>query len=218
VSSDSPAPGTPDLDGLAPLPPPTSTVTNPSTTLDALKRIPTTRSATGGVPASDLTRVRTVELEGKVYPTRLGRGEEIGEPLRDAVTREEVTYIEWPEGDPEVSTARPLAGAECRGGARVTRSAPSEGRRSELTTVASLPCLCPQNPFNYSQRRKWLYTIICVSMTALTSTNATAYSGGFASAGKILGVSKFDWTVGNAVVSIVACLFLSRLAVVPGRV
>ena len=46
----------------------------------------------------------TVELAGKVYPTRLGRGEEIGEPLRDAITREEITYIEWPDNDPEVRT------------------------------------------------------------------------------------------------------------------
>lgn len=34
------------------------------------------------------------------------------------------------------------------------------------------------------------------------STNATSYSGGFASAGHILGVSKEGWTVGNAAVSV----------------
>lgn len=34
-----------------------------------------------------------------------------------------------------------------------------------------------------------------------TSTNATAYSSGFISAGNILGVGKEGWTVGNAVVS-----------------
>jgi len=62
--------------------------------LDALKRLPTNP---GG-----LKRMTTVELAGQMYRTREGRGETVGEPLRHAITNEDITYIDWLEGDPEV--------------------------------------------------------------------------------------------------------------------
>lgn len=64
--------------------------------LNALKRLPTDP---GG-----LRRVTTVELAGgQMYRTREGRGEAVGEPLRNAITNEDITYIDWLDGDTEVS-------------------------------------------------------------------------------------------------------------------
>jgi hypothetical protein len=73
-----------DADGIAPLPD---------------KREPVSPRPLG---SSALTRVGTVELDGKMYLTRGGRGAEIGEPLRCTRTNDEVIYIEFPPGDPEV--------------------------------------------------------------------------------------------------------------------
>jgi len=93
----------PDLDGLSPLP---TEKLSPSSGLDTLKRIPTGYGNEG----EGLKRVTTVELNGTQWPTRTGGGEEIGEPLRDARTHEEITYIDWPEGDPDVSLRNFLLG------------------------------------------------------------------------------------------------------------
>lgn len=97
-------PDTPDLDDLAPLP--TASTKTPSS-LDALKRIPTASSHHRTIADGEgggLQRVGTVDdTLGRLYRTHTGGGERIGEPLRDARTNEEITYIDWPEGDPEVS-------------------------------------------------------------------------------------------------------------------
>ena len=55
-----------------------------------------------------LARQRTVtDSSGKVYPTRPGRGVLVGEPLTNVATNEQITYIDFPDMDPEV---RPLRG------------------------------------------------------------------------------------------------------------
>lgn len=102
--------GDSDLDGLSPLP---TEKLPPSSGLDTLKRIPTGYGNEG----EGLKRVRTVELNGKQWPTRTGGGEMIGEPLRDARTHEEITYIDWPEGDPDVSLSFELLFSREGGGA-----------------------------------------------------------------------------------------------------
>lgn len=49
-----------------------------------------------------LARQTTVECGGLIYPTRSGRGEAVGEPLTHITTNERITYIDFPDGDPEV--------------------------------------------------------------------------------------------------------------------
>lgn len=50
-----------------------------------------------------LARQRTVtDSSGKVYPTRPGRGVLVGEPLTNVATNEQITYIDFPDMDPEV--------------------------------------------------------------------------------------------------------------------
>lgn len=53
--------------------------------------------------APPIGRLNTAELNGRLYPIRSGRGDQLGEPLTDVRTRDEIIYIDWPEGDPEVS-------------------------------------------------------------------------------------------------------------------
>lgn len=63
-----------------------------------------------------LARKRTVtDSSGKVYPTRPGRGVLLGEPLTHTVTHEQITYIDFPDMDPEVR-CRASCGREGAGG------------------------------------------------------------------------------------------------------
>lgn len=54
-----------------------------------------------GSEGEPLQRVGSVKMDGQLYPTRSGRGDQLEEPVRDSTTKEEVTYISFPEGDPE---------------------------------------------------------------------------------------------------------------------
>jgi hypothetical protein len=79
-----------------------SNAISPAKAEEALGRQDAAVGSGGEWMAPPIGRANTVELDGRLFPTRSGRGAELGEPLTDVRTREQLVYIDWPDGDPEV--------------------------------------------------------------------------------------------------------------------